>query len=154
MAQWPDDVLRFQPDVVVMLYGGFMMDWVIDGQPVRPCDPTYDQRFGQLADRAIEVLSSAGGRVVVALPAYHRVYGEVDDMDRMTDCMSQTFTAAVARRADRALAPAPRPARVPTPSTCDSAAVDGQRLRFDGLTSATGRPVRREFAARPGVQPA
>ena len=133
VAQWPDDVLRFQPDVVVMVYGGFMMDWVIDGQPVRPCDPTYDQRFGQLADRAIEVLSSAGGRVVVALPAYHRVYGEVGDMDRMTDCMSQTFTAAVARHADRASLLRLDLLVCPTPSTCDSAEVDGQRLRFDGL---------------------
>ena len=133
LRRLPDDVQRFQPDLVLMVYGGYMTDWVLDGAPTQPCDPAYDQRFGELVDQTIDVLSSAGGRVVIALPAYNRVYGQLDDLDTMTDCLSQIYTSAVARHPDRASLMRLDLFACPTQTTCESVEVDGHQLRYDGL---------------------
>jgi hypothetical protein len=133
VERWPRDVQRFQPDIVVLLYGGFTGGWLIDGQPLGACDPLYAERYGQLLDRAIDSLASGGARVVVALPAYNRIYGKVDAADATVDCVNQTYTAAVTRHADRAALLRLDLFACPTVDTCDSTEVDGRRLRFDGL---------------------
>jgi hypothetical protein len=133
VRQWPEDIQRFQPDVVALVFGGFMYDWVIDGQPAKPCEPAYDMRYGQMVDQAIETLSGVGARVVVALPAYNRVYGQLGDLDTATDCLTRVYTDAVARHADRASIMRLDLFACPTQATCDSTGANGHRLRFDGL---------------------
>jgi hypothetical protein len=133
VERWPRDIARFQPDVVVLLYGGFTSGWLIDGQPVSACDPTYGSRYGQVLDQAVDTLTAGGARVVVALPAYNRVYGKIADTDANVDCLAATYTAAVLRHADRAALLRLDLFACPTVDTCDSTQVDGRRLRFDGL---------------------
>jgi hypothetical protein len=133
VRRWPQDVQRFQPDVAVLIFGGFLFDWVVDGQPARPCEPSYDMHYGQMVDDAIKVLSGAGARVVVALPAYNRFFGPVDSSDAATDCLTRVYTDAVARHADRASIMRLDLFACPTQATCDSTGADGRRLRFDGL---------------------
>ena len=102
VQRWPRDVERFQPDLVLLLYGGFINGWLVDGQPLDACDPAYRAHYGALLDHAIDTLSAGGARVVVALPAYNRVYGIVAAADATVDCLTATYTDAVARHADRA----------------------------------------------------
>ena len=113
VQRWPRDVERFQPDLVLLLYGGFVNGWLVDGQPVDACDPAYRAHYGALLDGAIDTLTAGGARLVVALPAYHRVYGVVEAADAAVDCLTATYTDAVARHADRAADPALRPVRLP-----------------------------------------
>jgi peptidoglycan/LPS O-acetylase OafA/YrhL len=131
--RWPRDVERFQPDLVLLLYGGFINGWLVDGQPLDACDPAYRAHYGALLDHAIDTLSAGGARVVVALPAYNRVYGIVAAADATVDCLTATYTDAVARHADRATILHLDLFTCPTADTCDSTQVDGRRLRFDGL---------------------
>jgi peptidoglycan/LPS O-acetylase OafA/YrhL len=133
VQRWPADVERFQPDLVLLLYGGFTNGWLVDGQPLDACDPAYAARYGALLDHAIDTLSAGGARVVVALPAYNRVFGPVQAADATTDCLTATYTDAVARHADRAALLRLDLFACPTADTCDSTQVDGARLRFDGL---------------------
>ena len=49
------------------------------------------------------------------------------------DCLTATYTDAVARHADRAAILRFDLFACPTRDTCDSTQVDGHRLRFDGL---------------------
>ena len=130
---WPRDVERYQPDLVVLLYGAFPVGWLVDDQPVSACDPAYAQRYGELLDQAIETLSASGAQVVIAPPAYNRVYGPIAALDTANDCMRETDTAAVIRHADRAALLRVDLFACPTEDTCDSTQVDGRRLRFDGL---------------------
>jgi peptidoglycan/LPS O-acetylase OafA/YrhL len=133
VQRWPRDVERFQPDLVLVLYGGFISGWLLDGPPLDTCDPAYGAHYGALLDRAIDTLTAGGARVVVALPAYNRVYGTVEAADATVDCLTATYTAAVARHADRAAILRLDLFACPTADTCDSTQVDGRRLRFDGL---------------------
>jgi hypothetical protein len=133
VQRWPGDIARYQPDLVVLLYGGFMSGWLIDGQPVDACDPVYAARYGQVLDQAMDTLSAGGARLVVALPAYNRVYGTAATADAEVDCMAATYTAAVLRHADRAALLRLDLFACPTVDTCDSTQVDGRRLRYDGL---------------------
>ena len=113
VQRWPRDVERFQPDLVLLLYGGFVQGWLVDGQPLNACDPAYRAHYSAILDRAIDTLTAGGARLVVALPAYNRVYGVVEAADATVDCLTSTYTDAVARHADRATHPAPRPVRLP-----------------------------------------
>ena len=133
MQRWPRDIERFQPDLVLLLYGGFMNGWLVDGQPLDACDPAYRAQYGALLDRAIDTLTAGGARLVVALPAYNRVFGVVEVSDATVDCLTSTYTDAVARHADRAAILRLDLFACPTRDTCDSTLVDGRRLRFDGL---------------------
>ena len=133
VQRWGRDVERFQPDLVLLLYGGFVKGWLVDGQPVDACDPAYRAHYGALLDGAIDTLTAGGARLVVALPAYHRVYGVVEAADAAVDCLTATYTDAVARHADRAAILRFDLFACPTRDTCDSTQVDGHRLRFDGL---------------------
>jgi len=133
VQRWPRDVERFQPDLVLLLYGGFINGWLVDGQPLDACDPTYRAHYSALLDHAIDTLGAGGARVVVALPAYNRVYGTVPAADATVDCLTATYTDAVARHADRATILRFDLFACPTVDTCDSMQVDGRRLRFDGL---------------------
>ena len=132
VQRWPRDVERFQPDLVLLLYGGFINGWLVDGQPLDACDPTYRASYSRLLDQAIDTLTQGGARIVVALPAYNRVYGTVAAADATVDCLAATYTDAVARHADRATILRLDLFACPTAATCDSP-VDGRRLRFDGL---------------------
>jgi lysophospholipase L1-like esterase len=133
VQRWPRDIERFQPDLVLLLYGGFMNGWLVDGQPLDACDPAYRAQYGALLDRAIDTLTAGGARLVVALPAYNRVFGVVEVSDATVDCLTSTYTDAVARHADRAAILRLDLFACPTRDTCDSTQVDGRRLRFDGL---------------------
>ena len=97
------------------------------------CDPLYRAYYDALLDRAIDTLTAGGARLDVALPAYTRVFGVVDAADATVDCLTATYTDAVARHADRAAILRLDLFACPTRDTCDSMQVDGRRLRFDGL---------------------
>jgi peptidoglycan/LPS O-acetylase OafA/YrhL len=131
--RWPRDIERFQPDLVLLLYGGFTDGWLVDGQPLNACDPAYRAHYGALLDGAIDTLTAGGARVVVALPAYSRVFGAVKEADATMDCLNATYADAVARHADRAAVLRLDLFACPNADTCDSTQVDGGRLRFDGL---------------------
>jgi peptidoglycan/LPS O-acetylase OafA/YrhL len=133
VQRWTRDIERFQPDLVLLLYGGFINGWLVDGRPLEACDPAYAAHYGALLDRAIDTLTSGGARLVVALPAYNRVYGVVEAADATVDCLTAIYTDAVARHADRAAILRFDLFACPTRDTCDSTSVDGRRLRFDGL---------------------
>ena len=133
VQRWPRDVERFQPDLVLLLYGGFVQGWLVDGQPLDACDPAYRAHYSAILDRAIDTLTAGGARLVVAMPAYNRVYGVVEAADATVDCLTSTYTDAVARHADRASILRLDLFACPTKDTCDSTQVDGRRLRFDGL---------------------
>ena len=133
VQRWPRDVERFQPDLVLLLYGGFVQGWLVDGQPLDACDPAYRAHYSAILDRAIDTLTAGGARLVVALPAYNRVYGVVEAADATVDCLTSTYTDAVARHADRSTILRLDLFACPTKDTCDSTQVDGRRLRFDGL---------------------
>ena len=45
VQRWPRDVERFQPDLVLLLYGGFVQGWLVDGQPLDACDPAYRAHY-------------------------------------------------------------------------------------------------------------
>ncbi len=114
VQRWPRDVERFQPDLVVLLlYGGFINGWLVDGQPLDACDPAYRAPTARSSTRRSTPSPPVGARLVVALPAYNRVYGIVAAADATVDCLAATYTDAVARHADRAAHPAPGPVRLP-----------------------------------------
>jgi SGNH domain (fused to AT3 domains) len=130
VLRWGDDVARFQPDAVLVLYGAVWSDWVLDGRRRGSCDPEFQRHYGELVDHAIVTLSSRGGRVVVAPPSYARTYGTIADHDALTDCQRGIYTDAVARHADRAALVRADLTVCPSPSTCDTQ--EGMR-RYDGL---------------------
>jgi lysophospholipase L1-like esterase len=127
---WGEDVARFQPDVVLVVYGAVWSDWVLGGQRRGSCDADFRQHYGSLVDQAIGALSSHGARVAVAPPTYARMYGILPEHDALTDCQRTTYADAVARHADRAALLRLDLAVCPTPSTCDTQ--QGMR-RYDGL---------------------
>jgi hypothetical protein len=127
---WGEDVARFQPDVVLVVYGAVWSDWVLGGQRRGSCDADFRQHYGSLVDQAIGALSSHGARVAVAPPTYARMYGILPEHDALTDCQRTTYADAVARQADRAALLRLDLAVCPTPQTCDTR--DGMR-RYDGL---------------------
>ena len=73
--RWRDAVVRFRPDVTVVLVGGLWeYDVVIDGRNAQPCDPAFGPWYAERASRALSVLARPGGRiVVVAVPRQPRI---------------------------------------------------------------------------------
>jgi hypothetical protein len=65
-AQWPDDLDKFTPDVVVMLVGAWdILDREVDGKLVKFGTVDYDTSFLQQLDAATRLLASRGAKVVI-----------------------------------------------------------------------------------------
>ena len=133
VQRWPRDVERFQPDLVLLLYGGFINGWLVDGQPLDACDPAYRAHYGASSTRRSTPSPQAGP-------------------GSSSPCPPTTASTARSRRPTPPWTASPRPTRTqwpatptaprilrldlfacPTEDTCDSTQVDGRRLRFDGL---------------------
>jgi peptidoglycan/LPS O-acetylase OafA/YrhL len=65
---WPGDVAEVEPDVVLLLLGGFagVVPAPVDGDEVWPCEAAYDARWRERLEESIDVLSAGGATVVVS----------------------------------------------------------------------------------------
>ncbi|HEY6317831.1 MAG TPA: acyltransferase family protein, partial [Acidimicrobiia bacterium] len=69
-AHWADEIAQDHPDVVfVSLAGQVVGDWLLNGQWAHLCEPSYDAWYEAQVAAGLRVLTAAGARVAVALPA-------------------------------------------------------------------------------------
>jgi hypothetical protein len=64
---WPGYIEEDDPDVVVVLFGGFagVLPATVDGKDVWPCEAEYEELWSRRLDEAIGVLSASGAKVVL-----------------------------------------------------------------------------------------
>jgi hypothetical protein len=144
--RWRHDVLRYDPDVAVLLVGRWeLMDRVHNGRWMHIGQPAYDAYLLHELTRAMNVLSSHGARVVVVTAPYFRRGLRPDgglwpeDVTKRVDRWNALVRRAAAHR--------------PQVTVVDlngklgrgqyRAVVAGVRLRYDGvhLTPQAGRLV-------------
>lgn len=92
-ARWSERVKHERPDVVLLIVGRWeVVDRMNEGQWTHIGEPTYDAYLRAELNRALDILSSTGARVVVTTEPYNRraekrdgsLYPE-DDPDRTDD---------------------------------------------------------------------
>jgi len=64
---WPADVADVDPDVAMLLLGGFagVVPAPVDGEDVWPCEPAFDARWRERLSDAVRVLGAGGATVVL-----------------------------------------------------------------------------------------
>jgi peptidoglycan/LPS O-acetylase OafA/YrhL len=131
-ARWTSDVTQFRPDAVLVAFGGLQTDARLldDGQWHRPCDATFEAWYRRQWDDALQVLSSQGAVVYLALPAYIDLPTLYPDINDGFDCVKPTMRDAVAANANARLVDLASWV-CPTRQTCRDEE-NGFRLRFDG----------------------
>nr|WP_172798263.1 acyltransferase family protein [Mycobacterium sp. GA-1285] len=92
-SRWSERVKHDRPDVVLLIVGRWeVVDRMNEGQWTHVGEPTYDAYLRAELNRALDILSSTGARVVVTTEPYNRraekrdgsLYPE-DDPDRVDD---------------------------------------------------------------------
>jgi peptidoglycan/LPS O-acetylase OafA/YrhL len=132
-ANWADDVNRFRPDVVMMMFGGpppVQRD--IPGGWAGPCDASYNQWYTKSVSDAVDILSSKGAMVFVAPGAYSRFpFMDFAKLDPLTDCQNKVYDDVVKTKPRARILPIDSFV-CPTRGTC-AQQMDGINLRDDGV---------------------
>jgi hypothetical protein len=132
-ANWADDVNRFRPDVVMMMFGGpppVQRD--IPGGWAGPCDASFIQWYSKNVSDAIDILSAKGAMVFVAPSAYSRFpFMDFTKLDPLTDCQNKTYDDVVKTKPRARILPIDSFV-CPTRETCADQ-MDGITLRDDGV---------------------
>jgi hypothetical protein len=130
---WIDDINRFRPDVVLMVFGGpppLQRD--IPGGWAGPCDASFIQWYTKNVNDAIDVLSSKGAMVFVAPEAYPRFpFEDWKTLDPLVDCMTRVYDSVVASKPLARVVPIDRFV-CPSRESCIEDK-DGVHLRDDGI---------------------
>lgn len=151
-APWRADrsrwIAEFDPDVVVVLSGVWdSYDRIVDGRELSLGSPEHDQWFSQELDALLDLLTSGGGRVVLATAPCNRHLEGVDgaeppenSIERVTH-LNELYRQAADRRSDTSLADL---YELVCPGGEYSSTLDGHELRFDGVhfTTEGGELVR------------
>ncbi len=75
--RWADDVRRFDPDVVLVLFGAMPLDEMqIDGRWVHACDPTFDRALVDITRERARTLTSRGATVVWSLTPWNDLHNQ------------------------------------------------------------------------------
>ncbi|BBX24753.1 acyltransferase [Mycolicibacter terrae] len=136
-ARWARQVKADQPDVVLLFAGRWeTVDRVNEGQWTRIGDPTFDAYLTAELRHALDVLESAGSRVVVTTVPYSR-YGErpdgslwPEDDPKRVDRWNALLRRVVAGREAVTLMDLNKKLG---PNGAYTAKVDGIRVRSDGI---------------------
>jgi peptidoglycan/LPS O-acetylase OafA/YrhL len=130
-TRWAQDVAQFKPDAVLVAFGGLATDPTLldDGQYHLACDDYYQTWYRKQWDHALQVLSSQGAIVFVALPANVNV--RWPGINPLFDCVRPVMRDAVAANPHARLIPLDTWV-CPTPQTCRDDE-NGSKLRFDGV---------------------
>jgi hypothetical protein len=125
---WPNNIERFQPDLVLLMFGAVWAEWMVDGELLKPCDARYGEVMATEVRNGIASLSSGGARVALVLPPFHRVYG-LDREDRQYRCGHDVYRSVAAEFDNVVIVPLDE-------WTCPSGTcrdkVNGEPLRDDG----------------------
>ena len=133
---WPAYVQEDRPDVVVVLFGGFVgvLPATVDGREVWPCDAEYDALWSRRLDEAVGVLSAGGAKVVLlsAPGAPIEVFkGEnPTQFDARQRCSNDVLEAVATTNPDAAFVDL---AGFVCPDDECRVAIDGLTLRNDGV---------------------
>jgi hypothetical protein len=133
---WPAYVQEDKPDVVVVLFGGFVgvLPATVDGKEVWPCDAGYEALWSRRLDEAVTVLSASGAKVVLlsAPGAPLEVFkGENPaEFDARQRCSNDTLEAVATGNPDAAFVDLA--GHVCPDDTC-RVDIDGLTLRNDGV---------------------
>ncbi len=134
---WPADVAEVDPDVVLVLFGGYVsiVPMPIDGVDAWPCEPAYDQRWRERLEGAVDVLSAEGATVLLATAPTtwsDQVRGEHGAaFDERQACANEVIEAVAAARPEAGLVDLAR-WTCPPDQGCRTE-LDGVELRPDGV---------------------
>jgi peptidoglycan/LPS O-acetylase OafA/YrhL len=133
-VRWAVDAQAFKPDVVLLVLAAWDAgERQLGDRWTHPCERDFDARFRARVQRAVDVLASGGGPVVIATAPYLRsgvVVESKQEGDRRIDCMNRVFRDIV----DDGSAVLLDLAKFvcPTRATCRDR-VNGTVLRRDGV---------------------
>ncbi|MBX3283938.1 MAG: acyltransferase [Actinobacteria bacterium] len=134
---WPGDVAEVQPDVAVLLLGGFagVVPVPVDGRDVWPCEPAFDARWRERLTDAVDVLGADGATVVlVSAPTTSLAVVKGEDPERFDArqaCTNRVLEQVVRDHPGVVLADLAA-WTCPAWPTCRTE-VDGVELRADGV---------------------
>ena len=134
---WPDQLRRHRPDIVVVLFGVWMgvAPLAVDGEDVWPCDAPWQENWSARLDRAVTVLSQTGAEVVLvsAPTAPDPIWkgADPDLFDARQACSNRALRAVAQARREAGFVDLARFV-CPTARSCRSE-LDGADLRFDAL---------------------
>ena len=91
-ANWKQKLITFNPDVVILMYGGPMTERLINGTWSHSCDSKFNQAYQEQLTSAVELLSSNGALVVLPTIAYATISSNVNvDFHQRMDCLNEIF---------------------------------------------------------------
>jgi peptidoglycan/LPS O-acetylase OafA/YrhL len=129
--RWADDISRFNPDAVLMIFGGLNGEpRLVDGSFHGMCEQVTLDWYRKELDDALTLLASKGAVVFVTPFAYSETTDR-PDADATADCLNPVVRAAVAANPDARLIPLDTYV-CSAPNHCKTT-VDGVKLRWDGL---------------------
>lgn len=136
-SRWAQRISHDRPDVVLLMVGRWeLVDRVNEGEWTHVGDPAYDAYLRGELDRALDILSSTGARVVVTTAPYNRraeqadgtLYPE-DDPDR-ADAWNELLAEATAARRNVTVLDLNKKL---SPRGYYTNRVDGIQMRSDGV---------------------
>jgi peptidoglycan/LPS O-acetylase OafA/YrhL len=129
--RWTDDVARFRPDAVLMIFGGLNGEpRLINGDYHGMCETFTRDWYRKELDDAITILAAKGAVVYVTPFAYSETTDR-PQADATADCLNPVVRAAVAANPDARLISLDSYV-CSAPRHCKET-VDGVRFRWDGL---------------------
>ncbi|MCF6194575.1 MAG: acyltransferase, partial [Kangiellaceae bacterium] len=129
-ANWKNSIIWFNPDIVILMYGGPMTDRLIDGVWSHPCERNFDDVYRDQLSSTIDLLSSTGANIVIPTIAYSLVKEDTNySLHQRLDCINDIFRTL--SEADERVSVLEL-ARFVCPSHFCRKEIDGVILRNDG----------------------